>query len=322
MTEFTSGFWSWYIIAISLGGIAYCAWLLWSTSRIRVKVGPAGTTTAGGKVETTGHVWDGDLAEFNNPLPRWWMWLFWITIAFGLVYLVIYPGLGSFPGIAGWTSFGSHAKEVAEADAKLKPMYDKYAAMSIPDLAANKDAHAIGERIFLNNCAQCHGSDARGATGFPNLTDNDWLYGGTPEAIETSIAGGRNGVMPPQAAALGGAEGVKNVVAYVRSLSGLPHDSLNAQIGKQAFMTICAACHGPDGKGNQAIGAPNLTDNVWLYGSSEAVITETVTKGRGTNTLSPGQSVMPAWKETLGPARVHLVAAYVWSFSNKPAAAK
>jgi cytochrome c oxidase cbb3-type subunit III len=320
MTEFTSGFWSWYIIAISLGGIAYCAWLLWSTSRIKVKVGSAGTTTAGGKVETTGHVWDGDLAEFNNPLPRWWMWLFWITIVFALGYLAVYPGLGSFPGMARWTSFGTHATEVADAEAKLKPMYDKFAAMSIPDLAANKEARAIGERLFLNRCALCHGSDAGGGFGFPNLKDGDWLYGGTPEQIETSILGGRMGVMPPLGAALPG-DGVKEAVAYVRSLSGLPHDALKAQIGKQAFTTICAACHGPDGKGNQAIGAPNLTDNVWLYGSAEQTMIETVTKGRNNN-VTPGSLTMPSFKAELGEARAHLVAAYVWSLSNKPAAAK
>jgi cytochrome c oxidase cbb3-type subunit 3 len=191
--------------------------------------------------------------------------------------------------------------------------------MSIPDIAANPEGRQMGQRIFLNNCAPCHGSDARGAKGFPNLTDDDWLYGGSPEAIETSIANGRNGVMPSMLAAVGGEEGVRNVVAYVRSLSGLPHNDAAAAAGKEKFTTICAACHGPDGKGNQAIGAPNLTDNIWIYGSSEAVMIETVTKGRGTNTLSPGQSVMPAWKETLGPAKVHLVAAYVWSLSNKAA---
>jgi cytochrome c oxidase cbb3-type subunit III len=311
MSEFTSGFWSWYIIVITVGAFAYCAWLLWSTGSAKVP---------GGKVDTTGHVWDGDLAEYNNPLPRWWMWLFWITLAFGVVYLVLYPGLGSFPGVLKWTSFGSYAKDSADTDAKLKPLYDKYAAMSIPELAANKEAHAIGERLFLNRCALCHGSDAGGGYGFPNLKDGDWLWGGTPEAIETSILGGRMGVMPALGAALPG-DGVKEAVAYVRSLSGLPHDTLKAQVGKQHFMTICAACHGPEGKGNPALGAPNLTDNVWLYGSSEQSMLETVTKGRN-NAVTPGSLTMPSFKAELGDARAHLVAAYVWSLSNKPAAAK
>ena len=317
MSEFTSGFWSWYIIVITVGGFVYCAWLLWTTGSAKVAVGG---TAKGGKVDTTGHVWDGDLAEFNNPLPRWWMWLFWITLAFGAGYLVLYPGLGSFPGVLGWTSFGVYAKDSAETDAKLKPLYDKYAAMSIPDLAANKEAHAIGERLFLNRCALCHGSDAGGGYGFPNLKDGDWLYGGAPEAIETSILNGRMGVMPPLGAALPG-DGVREVVAYARSLSGLPHDSLKAQIGKQAFTTICAACHGADGKGNPAIGAPNLTDNIWLYGSAEQTMIETVTKGRN-STVTPGSLTMPAFKDELGAARARIVAAYVWSLSNKPAAAK
>jgi cytochrome c oxidase cbb3-type subunit 3 len=308
MSDFTSEFWNWWVIVLTAGGIAYCAYLLLATGRMKA--------AKASKAELTGHTWDGDLAEYNNPLPRWWMWMFWITIAFSAVYLVLYPGLGRVPGMLGWTSTQQHAKETADFDAKTKPLYDKYLAMDLTHVAADPAGRAMGERIFLNNCAQCHGSDAAGSRGFPNLRDGDWLYGGAPEAIETSIAGGRNGVMPPQVATLGGEDNVKNVVAYVRSLSGLSHDSLKAQLGKPKFAQICAACHGADGKGNQVIGAPNLTDGTWLYGSSEAAIAETVTRGRGTNTLSPGQSVMPAWKDTLGAARVHLVAAYVWSLSN------
>jgi cytochrome c oxidase cbb3-type subunit 3 len=311
MSDFTSDFWNWWVIALTVGGMLYCAFLLIATGRAKVK-----THAPGEHAQLTGHTWDGDLAEFNNPLPRWWMWLFWITLAFSVVYLVLFPGLGKVPGVLKWTSAQAHAKETADADAKTRPLYDKFLAMDLKQVAADPAARAMGERIFLNSCAQCHGSDAGGGRGYPNLKDNDWLYGGEPETIEASIAGGRNGVMPSQAATLGSEDAVKNVVAYVRSLSGLSHDSLKAQLGKPKFETICAACHGADGRGNKALGAPNLTDSVWLYGSSEATIAETITKGRGTNTLSPGQSVMPAWKDTLGAAKVHLVAAYIWSLSN------
>ncbi|HEX4884849.1 MAG TPA: cytochrome-c oxidase, cbb3-type subunit III, partial [Casimicrobiaceae bacterium] len=190
-------------------------------------------------------------------------------------------------------------------------------AMDIPAVAKDPQARAMGERLFLNNCAQCHGSDAGGAKGFPNLRDGDWLYGGEPARIVETITGGRMGVMPPQGAALGD-EGVRNVVAYVRSLSGMTADPLKVQLGREKFMGTCAACHGPEGKGNPAIGAPNLTDKVWLYGSTEAAITETVVKGRNMN-VSEGSLAMPSFKDVLGPARIHLVAAYVWGLSNAPA---
>jgi cytochrome c oxidase cbb3-type subunit 3 len=315
MSDFTSGFWSWFVIVVTVASLVYCAWLLVTTARVKsTGVGPA----PGERIETTGHVWDGDLAEFNNPLPRWWMWLFWITLAFAVVYLALYPGLGSFAGVLRWTSTGVYDRERAEADAKLKPMYDKYLAMDVKQLAADPAARAMGERIFLINCAQCHGSDAGGAWSYPNLRDKDWLYGGEPDVIRTSITDGRMGVMPPLGAALG--DGVKDVVAYVRSLSGLPHDGLRAQLGKPLFMQSCAACHGPDGKGNQALGAPNLTDAIWLYDSSEATIADGINKGRHVG-VNPDQPPMPAHKNVLSPARIQLVAAYVWSLSN-PAPAK
>jgi len=315
MSDFTSGFWSIYITVVTIASIVACGWLLVSMSKTKVAPSPGKTTT-----DTTGHVWDGDLAEYNNPLPKWWMNLFWITLIFAVGYLVYYPGLGTFKGVGGWSEVGQYDQEMAAADARLKPLYERFLAMPIPEVAANAEGRAMGQRIFLNNCAQCHGSAGTGAKGFPNLTDDDWLYGGSPEAIVASITNGRNGVMPPQAAALGGEEGVKNVVAYVRSLSGLTSDPLKAQLGKEKFGQICAACHGPDGKGNQAIGAPNLTDGVWLYGSSEATMIETVTKGRGMSGMTEGQSVMPAWKDVLSPSKIHLVAAYVWSLSHKAAA--
>ena len=193
--------------------------------------------------------------------------------------------------------------------------------MDLRQVAADPVARAMGERIFLNSCSQCHGSDAGGGRGFPNLKDNDWLYGGAPETIRETITNGRMGVMPALGASLGGEDQVKNVVAYVRSLSGLSHDSLKAQLGKPKFETICAACHGADGKGNQAVGAPNLTDGVWLYGSSEATIAEGINKGRNLN-VTAGTTTMPSFKTMLGAGKIQLVAAYVWSLSNKPEAAK
>lgn len=305
MSDFTSGFWNLFIVVVTFVSIVACGVLLWYQNKVKVK--PGG-------VETTGHVWDGDLAEYNNPLPKWWNNLFWITLVFSAVYLVLYPGMGTFKGVLNWTQTGQYDKERAEAEAKVKPLYDKYAAMPLPAVAADAQAKGMGERIFLNNCAQCHGSDAGGAKGFPNLRDGDWLYGGEPDKIVETITNGRMGVMPPQGAALG-EDGVRNVVAYVRSLSGLPHDAAKAALGKEKF-AVCAACHGPEAKGNPAIGAPNLTDKVWLYGSSEAAIAETIMKGRNMN-VSEGTLAMPAFKDVLGPARIHLVAAYVWSLSSQ-----
>jgi cytochrome c oxidase cbb3-type subunit 3 len=312
MSDFTSDFWNGWVIALTIGGIAYCAYLLLTTGRMK--------TVKGAAPELTGHTWDGDLSEYNNPLPRWWMWLFWITIAFSLVYLALYPGLGRMPGLLGWTSTSQHAKETADADAKTKPIYDKYLAMDLKQVAADPAARAMGERIFLNTCSQCHGSDAGGGPGFPNLKDNDWLYGGAPETIRESVTNGRMGVMPALGPALG-EEGVKDVVAYVRSLSGLSHDSLKAQLGKPKFEQTCAACHGMDGKGNPAVGAPNLTDSTWLYGSSEATIAQGINKGRNLD-ATPGTTTMPSFKDTLGAGKIQLVAAYVWSLSHKPEAGK
>jgi len=315
MSDFTSSFWGFYVAIIVLVSIAACAFLLYNMGRMRVQR-PAQKAGEGGG-NTTGHVWDEDLAEYNNPLPRWWMWLFYLTIAFGLGYLVLYPGLGTLPGVLGWTSAGAYASERKAQDDKLQPVYAKYLAMDIKDLAVDPQAHAMGERLFLNHCAQCHGSDAGGGKGFPNLRDNDWLYGGEPQAIKDSITNGRNGIMPPFAAALG-VEGVQNVADYVRSLSGLPHDELRAQQGKALFLQNCVACHGADGKGNQLLGAPNLTDQIWLYGGSQATVIETISKGRGT---AGAVTRMPAHKDLLDAGKIQLLTAYVWSLSNVKAGA-
>jgi cytochrome c oxidase cbb3-type subunit III len=284
--------------------ILACLLLLWVTAR-KQPVPQADNTT--------GHVWDGDLQEANNPMPRWWMWLFVITIVFGLLYLVAYPGLGSYPGELAWTTRGEYASEVERANKELAPLYAQFTAKKTEDLAGDPNAMAIGERLFMNNCAQCHGSDARGGKGFPNLTDGDWLHGGTPDKIAETITKGRRGQMPPMAAAIGKPDDVKNVANYVLSLSGSPHDSVRAQLGKAKF-TACAACHGIDGKGNHAVGAPNLTDDVWLHGWGEQAIIAMVNNGK--------LSEMPAQEGKLTEAQIHVLAAYVWGMSNKPPPAK
>lgn len=301
MSDFTSSFWGVWIAAIAIGGIIYLLWLLLNNRSAKAPL------KADGSVEDTGHVWDENLRELNTPMPRWWVWMYLLGCVFGVGYLVLYPGSGIYDGMLGYTTQKAHQAEVDAANAALKPMYDQYMAMDIKQVAADPKAVQIGQRLFLSNCAQCHGSDAGGGKGFPNLTDGDWLYGGEPDLIKTTIVGGRQGMMPPHAGALS-AEQIKDVASYVRSLSGMEHDATAAGRGKDTFGTICAACHGPDGKGMHAIGAPNLTDNIWLYGASEETIVETISKGRN------GQ--MPAWGEVLTPEKIHMLTAYVWSLSN------
>ena len=320
MSDFTSGFWNIYITVLTLLSIAGCGLLLWSQSSTRVTV-PAPDVAGAGKpastdaarVGTTGHVWDEDLTELNTPMPRWWMWLFWITIVFALIYLFLYPGLGTYAGKFGWKSSTEYQDELKKAEADYGPLFQRYQAQDMKVVAADPQAHAIGERLFLTYCAQCHGSDAHGNKGYPNLTDNDWLYGGTPDIIKTTILKGRNGQMPSMAAAVGTDKDVENVAHYVMSLSNTNADPIKAVFGKAKF-GVCAACHGADAHGNPALGAPNLTDKIWLYGGSIDAIMETIRKGRN--------NVMPAFDGFLGEAKVHVLAAYVWSLSNpQPAVA-
>jgi cytochrome c oxidase cbb3-type subunit 3 len=301
MSDFTSNFWSWYVAGISLVGILACLLLLYFS-------GKAKAMTA--HDNTTGHVWDGDLREMNNPLPRWWVGLFLITIVFSLAYLALYPGLGASAGNLDWTSTGQYEAEVAKANKELEPLYAKFAAMPPEEVAKDPQAMAIGDRLFMNNCAQCHGSDARGSKGFPNLTDTDWLHGGSHEIIQESLLKGRVGQMPPLAAAVGTPEDVRHLANYVLSLSGSPHDSLKASLGKSKFGT-CAACHGADGKGNQALGAPNLTDDIWLHAWGENAIVAMINNGK--------VNQMPAQAGKLTDAQLHVLASYVWGLSNKPA---
>src|SRR5574343_874734 len=254
MSDFTSDFWSWYVGGLTVISILACGLLLWVAGTTKVK--------ATGD-NTTGHVWDGDLVEMNNPLPRWWVYLFVITVIFGLLYAALYPTLGAHKGQLGWSSQGQHAAEVKKVEEAIAPLYAKFSGLPPEQLAKDAQAMAIGERLFMNNCAQCHGSDAKGSKGFPNLTDSDWLWGGTPEAITETITKGRDGNMPVMAPAVGTSEDVRNVAHYVLSLSGSPHNALYAQLGKPKFV-VCAACHGPAGQGNQALGAPNLSDKIGL----------------------------------------------------------
>ena len=305
MADFTSSGWSLYISIVTLVSIAFCIWLALVLARGRAP---------GAQVDTTGHSWDETLEEYNNPLPRWWLWLFMITCAFALVYLVLYPGLGTWQGVLGWSQKGQYEREVARVDEVVEPLFAKYLAQDIPTVAADPQAREIGERMYLTYCVQCHGSNARGSRGFPNLTDRDWLWGGDPETIVATITGGRQGVMPALGAAVGSADDVQNLANYVLSLSDSGHDAARAALGKPKFTAAgCIACHGADGKGNPALGAPNLTDKTWLYGGGIATIMETIDKGRSNQ--------MPAFGEMLGKGKVHLLAAYVWGLSNRPGAA-
>ena len=299
MADFTSPFWSWFIIILVVAGIIalFAFNIVWSEPK----------WASGKKPQTMGHVWDGDLQELNNPLPRWWLNLFYITLVFSVVYLVLYPGLGKFSGVLGWSELKQYEQQVEAANEQYGPLYEKYFREHIPVLSRDQQAMKTGERLFVTYCSICHGSDARGAPGFPNLRDGEWLHGGKPEQIEKTILDGRAAVMPPWGSALG-REGVFNVAEYVLSLNGRRVNEEAARAGAATFQKICASCHGPDGKGNEALGAPDLTNDSWLYGGSQQTVIKSIAEGR--------QGRMPAFKDFLGEAKVHLLAAYVYSFSR------
>jgi cytochrome c oxidase cbb3-type subunit 3 len=297
MSDFLSSGWSVFVAAATILGLVACLLLLAVAARHRVMAND----------NSTGHTWDVDLRELNNPLPRWWMWLFIITVIFSGIYLVFYPGAGSRAGTLGWSSAGQHAAEQEAARASMAKVYARYAPMAADALIKEPAAMAIGERLFINNCAACHGSDGKGSKGFPNLTDGDWLGAGTPDYIQKTITGGRIANMPPMAAAVGDPAAVHSVAQYVLSLSNNSNDAIAEQAGKPKF-AVCAACHGADGKGNPVIGAPNLTDDIWLHGFGEAAITEMVNKGK--------VNVMPPFGERLAPEQIHVLAAYVASMSR------
>ena len=297
MSDFDHYGWALFVAGGTVASLLACLALLLIAARRRVMASD----------NTTGHLWDEDLRELNNPLPRWWMWLFVMTLVFSAVYLAFYPGLGSAAGTLKWTSLGQYEAEQDKARLAMAPVYARYKTMNADELAQDAQAMGIGQRLFLNTCAQCHGSDARGSKGFPNLSDNDWLGPNSLQAIEKTIVEGRTGTMPPMAAAVGSAEDVKNVAHYVLSLSGSAHNNIAAQLGKTKFGT-CAACHGANGKGNIALGAPDLTDKVWLHGFSEQAIINIISSGK--------TSTMPAQGRLLTPEQVHVLAGYVLSLSK------
>lgn len=296
MADFISGFWNMYVMVLVALSILFCVFVLVSNMTKREK----------GPVELHGHVWDETLAEYNNPLPRWWMYLFWITIFFAVAYLAIYPGFGDSNQHRG--QWAQYEAEMKAGEERFGPVFAKYRDMDVMAVAADPEAVEMGQRLFLTYCQQCHGAAAQGAKSFPNLTDAEWLWGGAPENIKETITNGRNGVMTPFGAVLG-SDGVKDVANYVRSMNGLAHDSLRAQRGKELFDTNCIACHGAEAEGNPMLGAPNLKNNLWLYGSTEGTIIETVTHGRNNQ--------MPAFGDFLGEDKVHILTAYVLSLSKK-----
>ncbi len=295
-----TSFWNWYVIIITIGTIIGCFWLLQWTKGVSNRDEKDGTGT-------TGHVWDEDLVELNNPLPRWWLKLFYGTIAFALIYLFLFGGLGNIGGYLGWSQEGQYAAEMKAANDATEVIFARYREMDNAALIADPEANATGQRLFANNCAMCHGSDARGAKGFPNLADHDWLYGGDFDTVMQTIANGRAGVMPVMVGALDD-KAISELVVYVQSLSGQKADPVMAANGKKNFDMLCVACHGPDGGGNPALGAPSLKDQVWIYGGDPKTIRETITLGRNGN--------MPAFKDTLSEDRRRLIAAYVLSLSQ------
>ncbi len=291
-----STLWSLFVIVGTLGSLGWALWLLLSN---------LSNPTA--KFETTGHDFDG-IQEYDNPLPLWWVGLFVATIVFAIGYLVYYPGLGNFPGLGHWTSHEQWQRDVDAQRAEFAPLYQRLAAMSEAELHDNKQAQQIGRRLFLNNCSSCHGASARGGFGFPNLTDDEWQWGGDFDTIKTTIRGGRVAAMPAWGPALGDA-GVADMTQYVLSLSGAPHDQAAADRAAPQFQTMCVACHGAEGRGNPLFGAPDLTNDVWMYGRDADSIAFTLRNGRN------GQ--MPAFGAVLGDDRVDIVAAYVSGLRKK-----
>jgi cytochrome c oxidase cbb3-type subunit 3 len=299
MTSFTDGFWNMLVFVGTVGGII----VLFLFTR-----NYSGERPAGEGVQPTGHKWDGDLEELNNPLPRWWLNMFYITMVWGVGYLLLYPGVGTHPMLLGWSSVKQYEEQMAAAEKRYGPIFEQFVNEDVAVVARSPEALKIGRRLFVNYCAACHGSDAGGNPGFPSLRDSDWLYGGSPEAIKASIMNGRIGVMPNWGEALG-EEGVKNLTQYVLRLGGRASDEAAASAGKKTFDTLCTSCHGKEGAGNPQLGGPNLTDRIWLYGGSPGTIEASIANGR--------QGEMPPHRDFLGEAKSHLLAAYVFSLTNQ-----
>lgn len=291
-----SSFWSLWIIVLTVATIVGVTWLLFANRKSK-NMREDGTT---------GHVYDG-IEEYDNPLPAWWFYMFVFTIVFGIGYLIAYPGLGNYQGVLGWSQEQQYQDRVSAAEAKYGEIFAQYRSMPVDEIIKDRKALKMGQRLFANNCAQCHGSDARGSYGFPNLADAEWLYGGSPEQIKTSITHGRNGAMPAWGAAMSDAD-IANVSQYVISLSGRDAEPEAVQQGQQKFQMFCVACHGADGKGNVAFGAPDLSNNIWLYGGSVGLIQRTIRSGRN--------GKMPAHQDLLSEDKIHLLTAYVVSLSK------
>lgn len=352
-----SGFWSFWITLFSIGCWAWILYWLLGTLRYR----PTMHEESG----TTGHEYDG-IQEYDRPLPKWWLVIFWGTMAWALVYLLLFPSVqpGSWKGLTTvkvdgqdvpWTSANELASDLeknnkvftstfndkilqdknvttqlasleklqaqqaknAEPDAALKTEIDKQIvalAPAVAKLSTDPKATKIGQRLFLQNCSVCHGSQARGASGYPNLTDNDWLYGGSPDKILLTLNHGRVGGMPAWKNQIG-EDGVRAAAEYVLSLSPTHGSKANGELnktlvaqGKAIFDTNCSVCHGTDAKGKQDVGAPNLTDDTWLYGGERETVRTTIRNGRA--------GVMPHWDTKLGNERIMLLAAYVYSLNK------
>jgi len=291
-----TSFWSMWIIVLTTITIVGITWILFANRKREEQ--PAD--------KTTGHEYDG-IQEFDNPLPAWWFYMFVLTIVWGVGYLVIYPGMGNFPGILGWTQIEQHDRQVTAADEKFRSMRDRYMALPVEEIAGDPAVRKMGMRMFGNNCAQCHGADAKGSYGFPNLADGDWIFGGTPDAIKASIANGRQAAMPPWGSIIGD-KGVTDVTAYVMSINGRESDSAQVAAGEKVFQTYCVACHGADATGNPALGAPNLKNGIWLYGGTPEQISHSIRAGRN--------GVMPAHGDTLSEDKIHIITAYVYGLSQ------
>ena len=292
-----ASFWSYWVIVLTVVTIVGITWILFANRK----------REAQSSEKTTGHVYD-DIEEYDNPLPAWWFYMFVITIVWGIGYLIIYPGMGNFAGVLGWTQIGQYEQQVAAADEKYRDMRDRYLALPVEEIAVDPAVRKMGMRMFANNCAQCHGADAKGAYGFPNLTDDDWIYGGDAATIKATLVNGRQAVMPAWGDVIGD-QGIKDVTQYLLRLNGRDSDAAQADAGETVFKTYCVACHGADGTGNQAMGAPNLTNGVWLYGGSEEQIAQTLRAGRN--------GVMPAFKDTLSEDKIHILTAYVYGLNEQ-----
>lgn len=294
-------FWHWFIAIGTIAFVIWCVWLvMWSA-----KQGPKNVADE----ELVGHKWDGDLEEWNNPAPRWWLYLYFGTVIWAVGYMIAYPGLGAFEGLFGWSQHGQYEQQMAAAAERYEPIYERFAAMPWDERVDHPEALELGASLYASYCTTCHGSDARGAVGYPNLTDDEWLWGSSEPQIVTSIANGRRAVMPQLGAALGGETGIDNMVRYVRSLSGLVEADAGTEAARPQFVALCSACHMADGTGNPVLGAPNLTNETWLYGSSAEAVRHSIVNGRN--------GVMPAHGELLGDQRTKILAAYVYSLSQR-----